>query len=76
MVLPVCPKNVLVRENLVSQEDYPARQLCSVQETAHHVGTPPVQILKISHFKKKATFVETKENTVFLRKIKKNLNCL
>lgn len=42
-----------------------ARWLCCVQETAHHIGIPPVQILKISYFKNKVFFVEeTKEHIV------------
>lgn len=47
-----------------------ARRLCSVQETAHHFGIPPVQMLNISLLKNKVFFVETKENTVSLRKIR------
>lgn len=52
----------------------PARWLCSVQETAYHIGIPPVQILKISHFKNKVIFVEIGKYR-FHKKNKKNLNC-
>lgn len=67
------PKSAL-RMFLWGEPCYPrgiclARQLCWVQETANHTGVPPVQILKISHFRNKVFFVQqTKGNMV--KKIK------
>lgn len=62
---PIYPKNVPVGENLVIQEGSVLPDDFCGQETAHHIGIPPVQILKISHFKNKVFFVEeTQENIV------------
>lgn len=66
-----CPREPCCPRGLSCQPALPCPRNCIPR------WHPPVQILNIAHFKKEAVFVETKENTVFLRKIKKkNLNCL
>lgn len=68
---PVCPKNVCARENLVIQEG-PVLPGCALSKKLHTtLESHLYKYLKCLISKIKVLFVETKENKVFLRKIRK-----
>ena len=58
----------LPERTLLSKRDLSRQTAVLCPRNCTRIGIPPVQILKIPHFKNKVFFVETRENMVFFRK--------